>query len=147
MNDLALQGDRSTRFAGRVLLVAGIIGLIELVPLYFAESAVGRAQPPAITHADFYYGFIGVAVAWQVAFLIMSRDPLRYLPLMPALFLEKLLYPAATWVLYVENRLQSVSTLAVASGDLVWLALFIAVWLRLGRVPKSVKSEAPFERR
>ena len=74
MSAQSLRVERNTRFAERVLLVAGIVGLIELVPLYFAESTLSRTQPPPITHPDFYYGFIGVAAAWQVAFLIMSRE-------------------------------------------------------------------------
>ena len=119
----------SERFSRWVFLLAGVIGLLELVPLYFYEPTLNRTQPPALTHPEFYYGFLGVAVAWQIAFLIMSRDPQRYLPLMPALFLEKLLYPVGAYVLYAQGRVNG-STLAVASGDLVWLALFVAVWVR-----------------
>ena len=77
----------SIRFARIVLTAAGTFGLIQVLPLYFAESALNRMAPPALTHPEFYYGFIGIVVAWQVAFLIMSRDPLRYRALFPALFL------------------------------------------------------------
>ena len=71
-----------------VFLLAVIPGLLEILPLYFLQDTLGRRQPPPITHPDFYYGFVGVASAWQVAFLLMSRDPLRYRQLMPAIFLE-----------------------------------------------------------
>jgi hypothetical protein len=127
---------RTDRFSQLVFLLAGIIGLIELLPLYFYETTLSRTQPPPLTHPDFYYGFLGVAVAWQVAFVIMSRDPLRYQPLLPALFLEKLLYPVGTYVLYMHSRLPSATTLIAASGDLVWLALFVAVWVKLRRFPR-----------
>ena len=58
------------KFASRVYLVAGIYGLIALVPQYFTELKIGRDYPPAITHPEFYYGFIGVAISWQIAFLM-----------------------------------------------------------------------------
>lgn len=36
------------------------------------------------------YGFIGVAAAWQVAFLLIAQDPLRYRLLILPGILEKL---------------------------------------------------------
>ncbi len=124
----------SVRFARWVFLAAGIVGLLEIVPLYFYEATLGRTQPPPITHPDFYYGFLGVALAWQVAFLIISRDPVRYLPLMPALFLEKLLYPVGVFVLYAQGRVAQ-QMLAGASLDVVWLGLFVTIWFKLRRIP------------
>ena len=119
------------RFARIVYILAGIIGLLELLPLYFLESMIGRTNPPPITHPDFYYGFIGVAVAvaWQVAFLVMSLDPLRYRPLMPVTWIEKLLYPVAAWILYFSGRV-SIDTARVATFDLVWLSLFVVAWVK-----------------
>ena len=49
------------KFAKRVFLVAGVYGVIVIVPMYFAEGRIGRDHPPAITHPEFYYGFLGVA--------------------------------------------------------------------------------------
>jgi hypothetical protein len=60
-------------------MIAGIVGLLEIVPLYSYESTLN--------------GFLGVTLAWQVAFLLISRDPLRFRPLMPVTGIEKLLYP------------------------------------------------------
>ena len=34
--------------------------------------------PPGMSHPLFYYGFVGVALAWQVAFWLIARDPVRY---------------------------------------------------------------------
>jgi hypothetical protein len=120
----------SERFARWVFLLAGIVGLLEIVPLYFYEATLNRTQPPPITHPDFYYGFVGIALAWQVAFLIISRDPARFRPLMPALFLEKLLYPCALFVLYTQGRVRP-QMLGASVLDLVWLVLFVTSWLRL----------------
>src|SRR5215469_1264304 len=89
---IAMNDPKAVRFAGWIFLVAGVLGLLEIVPLYFLENTIGIKQPPPITHPGFYYGFVGVTLAWQIAFLIIARDPLRYVPLMPALFLEKFSY-------------------------------------------------------
>ena len=69
-------------FAKRLYLIAGIFGLIVLVPQYFMEAKTGRDFPPPITHPEFYYGFVGAAVAWQLVYLIISKDPVRYRPIM-----------------------------------------------------------------
>ena len=91
----------AVKFARWVFLLAGIIGLIEITPMFFLENKIGSELPPPITHPEFYYGFVVIVLVWQIAFLIISRDPERYVPLMPAIFLEKLLYPIVIAVLYV----------------------------------------------
>ena len=48
------------KFARGVFLIAGIWGVAVLVPFYFRFDAVGREAPPAITHPEFYYGFLVV---------------------------------------------------------------------------------------
>lgn len=117
------------RFARIVYLAAGVIGLIEIVPLYFYEATLNRTQPPPITHPEFYYGFLGVTLAWQVAFLVVARDPLRFRPIMPVTWIEKLLYPCAIGVLYSLGRVRS-EMVPAAMLDLVWLALFVVAWVR-----------------
>jgi hypothetical protein len=57
------------KFARRLFLIAGIYGVLVLAPQYFLEAKTGRDFPPPITHLEHYYGFIGVALAWQVFFL------------------------------------------------------------------------------
>ena len=131
MNDSAeLQKQLSSgvRFARIAYLAAGIVGLAEIVPLYFYEATLNRNQPPAITHPEFYYGFLGVTLAWQVAVLVIARDPLRFRPLMPVSWIEKLLYPAAVGWLYSAGRIR-VEMVPAAMLDLVWLALFVIAWL------------------
>jgi hypothetical protein len=50
--------------------MAGVYGLVLLVPLYFLEDRIGQDAPPAITHPEFFYGFVGLGVAWQIAFYV-----------------------------------------------------------------------------
>src|SRR5215831_14803029 len=80
------------RFARYVFLIAGVWGVLVLTPLYFMFDRIGAEYPPAITHPDFYYGFIGVGLAWQAAFLIIGSDPRRFRPMMIAAMLEKFSY-------------------------------------------------------
>lgn len=121
---------RSVRFWRWVFLSAGIIGLAELAPLYFGEDALNRTAPPALTHPEFYYGFIGVALAWQLVFIVMARDPGRYRPLIPAAVTEKLLYVVSTFALYAAGRVQGSGSLLGATIDLGWLVLFAIATLR-----------------
>ena len=102
--------------ASRVFLIAGIYGLIVLVPQYFTEVKTGRDYPPAITHSEFYYGFLGVAISWQIAFLFISRDPLRYRPMMIPSILEKITFGVAVVFLFLQQRTSSM-TLSFAIVD------------------------------
>lgn len=125
------------KFARRLFLFAGGYGLVVLVPMYFLAGELGRQDPPAITHLEYFYGFLGVAVAWQVLFLILSRDPLRYRPMIIPAILEKLGYGVAVLVLLALGK---VTAGPVATGiiDLVFAALFAVAYVRLGRVAAGV---------
>jgi len=70
------------RFAKIVFRIAGVWGFVVLIPLYFLLDLIGRQYPPAITHPDFYYGFVGITLVWQVAFLVIANDPVRFRPMM-----------------------------------------------------------------
>jgi hypothetical protein len=115
------------KFTKLLYLIAGIYGLIALLPLYFMEGKTGRDYPPAITHPEFYYGFIGVALAWQLCFLIISRDPRRYRPIMPAAIIEKVSYGIATVVLYLQDRTGAM-ILATGVIDLLFGILFLIAY-------------------
>ena len=118
-------------FARRAFLVAGIYGLIVLLPMYFLEAKTGRDFPPAITHSEYYYGFIGIAVAWQFVFLIISRDPVRYRPIMIPAILEKAAFGVPAIVLFVLGRL-SAQMLGAGMIDLMLGVLFAIAYTRTG---------------
>lgn len=126
------------RFARVVFLVAGIYGLIVLVPQFFLEERIGIDAPPPITHPEYFYGFICVAVAWQVLFLVVSRDPVRYRPMMIPALLEKVGFPIAALVLYLQGRL-AVTVLAPAALDLVLFVLFAIAFVKTGRVEQGAR--------
>jgi hypothetical protein len=116
-------------FARRAFLIAAIYGLIVLLPQYFLEEKTGRDFPPAITHPEYFYGFIGIAVAWQLVFLIISRDPIRYRPLMPVAIVEKIAFGVPAIALYLTGRLSS-QMLGAGLLDLVLGALFVVAYKR-----------------
>ena len=117
------------RFARLIFMIAGIYGLLVLLPQYFLEEKNGRDFPPAITHPEYYYGFIGVAVAWQILFLIMSRDPVRYRPAMILAILEKAGFGIAAVVLCLQERISPL-TFGFGVVDLIWGALFVVAYVR-----------------
>lgn len=117
------------RFARTLFLVAGIYGLLVLLPQYFLEEMNGRTYPPPITHPEYYYGFIGVAVAWQVLFLILAKDPVRYRAMMIPAVIEKASFGIAAIVLYLQQRVAA-AMLGFAIIDLILGALFVAAYLK-----------------
>ena len=119
-------------FARRVFTVAGIYGIVVLLPQYFLEDRIGHDNPPPITHAENFYGFIGTALAWQLMFLLIARDPVRYRPAMLPAVLEKLTFAGATIVLFAQRRLAD-SVLGFGLVDLTFAVLFTISYLRVGR--------------
>lgn len=115
-------------FAKWVLRFAGVLGILLIVPFYFTEAQVGRDLPPAITHPEYYYGFLGVTLAWQIAFLIMSTDPLRYRPLLVAAMIEKGSYAIAACWLFALGRIPTV-VLGAGVMDLMLGLLFVAAYV------------------
>src|ERR1700692_1694014 len=113
------------RFAKIVFRVAGIYGLLILTPIYFMENKIGRDTPPAITHPEYFYGFLGVGLAWQFLFLVLSSDPVRYRAMILPSIVEKASWGIALIVLYSQHRL-ALSALAIGSGDWIFAFLFLA---------------------
>ncbi len=120
------------KFAKYTFLGAGIYGLLVLVPQYFLEQKIGADNPPAITHPEFFYGFLGVAVAFQLVFLIISRDPVRYRTLILPSIVEKFSFAIAASVLFATGRLAA-EVFAAGMIDLFLGTLFIISWFKLGR--------------
>jgi len=117
------------KFAKIVFRVAGIYGLLILAPIYFMENKIGQDTPPAITHPEYFYGFIGLGLAWQFLFLVLSTDPVKYRAMILPSILEKISYGIALAVLFAQHRLP-VSVLAVGSVDWIFALLFLAAYFK-----------------
>jgi hypothetical protein len=116
------------KFARWVFLAAGLYGLAVLLPMYFMEARINAQMPPAISHPEFYYGFVGVGVAWQLVFLQISRNPLGLHRVMLAGVVEKLSFGLAAFALAAQGRLHG-QLLAGAAIDLLLAGLFVLAYL------------------
>jgi hypothetical protein len=112
------------KFAKIVFWLAGSWGVLTLTPLYFLYDRIGRQDPPALTHPGFYYGFAGVALAWQLAFFVIAYNPKRFRAMMIPAVLEKIGFGAPSIVLYLERRL-SAGDMALGCVDLLLGVLFL----------------------
>ena len=117
------------KFARYTFLISGIYGLIVMLPQFFLENKIGVDQPPAITHPEFFYGFICVTVAFQLVFLVISSDPVRYRPLMLVSLVEKFPFVIAIALLYLQSRV-GWQMVAAAATDGFWGLMFIVSYLK-----------------
>jgi hypothetical protein len=120
---------RGMRFARYVFIGAGVWGVIVLTPLFVLVDLSGKHWPPPSSYPHFFYGFLAIAMAWQVAFLIIGSDPLRFRPLMIAGILEKVGFVIITAVLYVRARITAADA-SVAVPDALLGILFVAAYLK-----------------
>ncbi len=93
------------KFSRWVFIIAGVYGIIVVTPLYFSEYQIGLDYPPAITHPEYYYGFLGVVLAFQILFLIIAINPIKYRLIIIAAVIEKFSYAAAVFFLFYQQRI------------------------------------------
>jgi uncharacterized membrane protein YuzA (DUF378 family) len=116
------------RFARIVFLIAGIYGIVVIAPQYGMEDVIARASTP-ITHPEHFYGFLGLCIAWQIMFILISRAPDRFRPAMLVAIVEKLVFVVPVYLLYARGRVNS-QVVGFASIDLIWAVLFTISYLR-----------------
>ena len=117
------------RFAKIVFTAAGVWGIVVLTPMYFLFDLTGRQYAPPADYPQFFYGFLSVTMAWQVAFLVIGSSPARFRPLMIPSIVEKLGYAVTVAVLHGQGRI-SVADAMAAGPDLVLGVLFIAAFVK-----------------
>ena len=116
-------------FAKAVFWIAGIWGLLVITPLFFIFNQIGRQNPPPITHPGFYYGFATTALAWQIGFCLIARDPQRFRPLMVPSILEKFGYATSITILFFQKRIAS-ADFVLGMVDLLLGILFLISYYR-----------------
>ena len=116
------------RFATFTFLGAGIWGITVLTPLFWHVDLTGRRYSVPAEHPDFFYGFLAVAMAWQIAFLVIGIDPARFRPLMIPAIVEKLGYVSVLTVLYSRARISAIDAQA-AVPDLLLAILFVVAFV------------------
>jgi hypothetical protein len=117
------------RFARIAFIAAGVWGVVVLTPLYFLLDVTGRQYAAPTSYPHFFYGFLSVAMAWQIAFLVIGSDPVRFRPLMIAGVFEKFAHVAGVAVLYSQARISAADAMA-AGPDLLLGLLFVAAFVK-----------------
>lgn len=118
-------------FARWTFGIAGVYGLLVIAPMLAMESDISRDHPPAITHPEYFYGFVGVALAWQIGFLVIATNPVRYrLMIIPAI-LEKASFSLAVAMLWATRGVP-VPIAAGAILDTLLGVLFACSWFATG---------------
>lgn len=117
------------QFAKWTYRIAGIYGLLVTTPLFFMEGKIGRDTPPPITHPELFYGFASLCFAWQLVFLLIASDPIRYRALMPISIIEKMSFAVPVPILFALNRVP-LTTLGFATVDALLLILFAIAWIK-----------------
>jgi len=117
-------------FAKVTFWLAGAWGVAVLVPLYFALEMIGRRDPPPVTHPEFYFAFLGVALVWQFAFFVIGTDPIRFRPMLPAIA-EKFVHVGTMTALYLAGRMNA-AQLSANLPDAVLGVLFVIALVKTG---------------
>jgi hypothetical protein len=132
------------KFSRWIFIIAGIYGIIILVPMFFSEYQIGVSFPPAITHPEYFYGFLSITLIWQFLFLFIAFNLLRYKPIMLFCVLEKLGYGIAIIFLLRQGR---IAPMMLSAGvlDLLFAVLFLLSFIKTKEEKKSAEKdmEAP----
>jgi len=129
------------RSVQNIFRAAGIYGLAVTLPQYFRMEANGAQFPPAITHPEYYFGFLGLVAVFQVLFLVIAHDPMHYRALMPLCILEKVVYADPAAILYYHHRL-AFPMFIMGAIDLIWGVLFAWAFYTTGRASLDVQRKA-----
>ncbi len=121
------------RLARYVFIGAGIWGIVVLTPLFWLLDLTGRQYAPPAEYPHFVYGFFCVALAWQIAFLLIGSNPVRFRPFMIPAVVEKLGFVVTATLLYGQSRISAIDAQA-AVPDLVLGVLFVAAFLKTRRL-------------
>ena len=108
--------------------LAALYGIPVLLLGLVGENQFNAAMPPAITHPEFYYGFYGIALVFQLIFVLIATDPVRYRPLMLIAALEKLAFFLPGMVLHANGRLPVGGPYYGAWIDGLWAIFFLFAW-------------------
>jgi hypothetical protein len=112
------------RTARRIFAIAGIYGLIVLLPMFFIEPWLA----PPLARPEDYYGFLGSATAFQFVYLTIAGDPVRFRPLMAVAVLAKAFFFATTLSLWLEGRAAGPAMILASIDGLIGLAFAYAWW-------------------
>ena len=116
------------KFVRIIFAVAAAWGFVALVPGLFAEAG---------PRPEYYYGFIGLALVFQLIFILIALYPARYRALIPIAILEKLSFFLPVAILYQQGRVAMGPVFVGAMVDGLLMLLFALAWLVSRRAGRS----------
>jgi uncharacterized membrane protein YuzA (DUF378 family) len=120
------------QFAKIIFRIAAVWGFLILLPMYFSVDKLSEQNPPPVTHTEFYYGFVGLALVWQIAFFLIATDPVRFRPIMLAAIPEKFIFVITVLILARHQAMSSGLWVGVVA-DFVLGVLFVIAYVRTPR--------------
>lgn len=123
------------KFAKWVFIIGGVFGLLAIIPLYFNEKQIA----PGLKYPEFYYGFIGINILWQVLYIYISQNLLRFRPIILFAFFVKILGVVSISYLVLIER-TATWWYGIISTDLILAILFLAAYRITGRLLEKPSS-------
>lgn len=102
-----------------IFALAAAWGFLAVVPGLFGDAG---PQP------EYYYGFLGLALVFQLIFVMIAIDPGRYRPLIPVAVLEKLAFFLPVSLLYAQGRVAMGPVFIGGMADGLLMLLFLFAW-------------------
>jgi hypothetical protein len=110
------------KLARWIFLIAGVFGLLLMIPIAVDVKVIGQIVPPG---GSFFYGSIMLNMCWQILYIFLSRDPVRYRPMMIPSFLAEASAPfASTWLYLYGYRLWIPTVVADGAFAILFLVAF-----------------------
>lgn len=125
------------KFSKIVFTAAGVWGLLILPPLYFMRETIAEARNGPVSSPE-YFGFLAITVAWQIAFLVIGRNPGRYRMMMLPAIAEKFLYVITMTVLLQQGAVLPQEMLPVIP-DAILGVLFTIAARQMARAAQRAK--------
>jgi len=116
------------KIARWIFLVAGILGLLPLAPIFYELARGGQdILPDDGSMGLFIYIFFALYVFWQVFYFFLAANPVRFRPVMILAFFVCAVTPFNTlWLYFYGMRIWQVVIIASLAFALLFL---VAFWL------------------
>ncbi|MEH6788973.1 hypothetical protein [Parasphingorhabdus sp.] len=111
-----------------IFALAAAWGLLAVVPGLF-----GDAGP----RPEYYYGFLGLALVFQLVFVMIALDPVRFAPLIPIAVLEKLAFFLPVSLLYAQGRVAMGPVFVGGMVDGLLMLLFLLAFFLARRAARA----------
>jgi len=118
------------KFVRIIFALAAAWGFLALVPGLFGEAG---------PRPEYYYGFIGIALVFQLIFILIAIDPVRYRALIPLSILEKLSFFLPVTILYTQGRLAMGPVFFGGIVDGLLMLLFALAWFLSRKAEQGIQ--------